>query len=553
MPNQNRLSTYSIGSDGRWVRHEGDSTDRDSFLYDDKELEDMEDIEKGYQSYSRPVSTATTHFSRPLSTANATQPAFTGPANEAHAPLPPTCNDWDGPDDPGNAWNWSKGKKIYHTFIPAAIALVCTLGSSIITPGRDDMIAEFGVSAEVALLPYVLYVLGLGCGPLLAAPMSETCGRRAVYLIAIPIFALFTLGAGFSQSIASLTICRFLAGVFGSPGLSIGSATLSDMWKPSERAVPMAIYVTTPFLGPAIGPLVGGYATYAYGWRWTQWVLLFFTVVGLGPALGMKETYKSAILKKRAEERGIKPKGSQRTALQSAKFFLRSTLTRPVTMAFVEPVVSLFTVYIAVNFGTLYAFFAAFPYVFSKVYGFGIRSTGLTFLGLGVGCLVACCIIIAFSKLVFRPQVQKSIAAGKGGKVQPEARLYPAMIGSICLPISLFWFAWSAQAGVHWIAPVVAEGVFGCGNMLIFMSATLYLMDFYGPLYGASAMGSNNLARYILGASFPLFALQMYERLGIGWATSLLGFISLALTPIPWAFYIWGPKLRAMSKYQPAS
>lgn len=63
-------------------------------------------------------------------------------------------------------------------------------------------------------------------------------------------------------------------------------------------------------------------------------------------------------------------------------------------------------------------------------------------------------------------------------------------------------------------------------------------------------MGSNNLARYVLGAAFPLFIVQMYERLNIGWATSLLGFISLALTPIPFASYAWGPRLRAMSKYQ---
>ena len=69
----------------------------------------------------------------------------------------------------------------------------------------------------------------------------------------MPVFALFILGAGFSSNIASLTVCRFFAGVFGSPGLSIGGATLSDIWQPHERAIPWAVYVTTPFLGPAIG------------------------------------------------------------------------------------------------------------------------------------------------------------------------------------------------------------------------------------------------------------------------------------------------------------
>ncbi|KAI7363038.1 synaptic vesicle transporter [Hortaea werneckii] len=521
-------------------------TSRMSSVYDEK------DVEKGDES--RPDSIAADSQEPGPHQQNATtQPAFTGAANEAHQEPPPKCDDFDSPDDPGNPLNWPLWKKWYHTFIPASIALVCTLGSSIYTPGREDVMREFGVSREVSLLPYVLYVLGLACGPMLAAPTSEQLGRRAVYLVAIPIFALFILGSGFSQSIAALTICRFFAGVFGSPGLSIGSATLSDIWRPNERAVPMAIYVTTPFLGPAIGPLVGGYAVWAYGWRWTEWVLLFFTVAGLTPAAGMNETYKSAILKKRAKERGLPPKQSGRTPLQAAAFFAKSTLTRPIHMTLVEPVVGLFTAYVAINFAMLYAFFAAFPYVFEQIYGFGIRSTGLTFLGLGAGCIVGCALIITFSKLIFKRQVQKSIAAGQGGKVNPEARLYPAMIGSICLPVSLFWFGWSAQSSAHWMAPVVAEAVFGCGNLLIFMSATLYLMDFYGPLYGASAMGSNNLARYVLGTAFPLFVVQMYERLGIGWATSLLAFISLACTPIPWCFYVWGPKLRGMSKYQRSS
>lgn len=384
---------------------------------------------------------------------------------------------------------------------------------------------------------------------MLSAPCSETFGRRAVYLTGIPLFALFTLGSGFANNITALCILRFLSGVSGSPGLSIGSATLSDILTPAERATPMAVFVTTPFLGPAVGPLVGGFTAQAMGWRWTMWVLLFFTIACLTPALFMKETYKSAILRRRAKKRGLEYPRSGRTPTQAAKFFLKSTLTRPVHMFAVEPVVFFFTLYVAINFGMLYAFFAAFPYVFSTVYGFDLGQVGLTFIGIGVGCIIGCAFIILFFRLFYKPKVVASRKAGKGGKVPPETRLWIAMIGSFMLPIGLFWFAWTADNGVHWIAPVIAEAFFACGNLMIFMAAVLYTMDFYGPLYGASAMGANNMARYGLGASFPLFIVQMYEGLGIGWATSLLGFVSLACLPIPWAFWYFGPKLRARSEY----
>jgi hypothetical protein len=43
--------------------------------------------------------------------------------------------------------------------------------------------------------------------------------------------------------------------------------------------------------------------------------------------------------------------------------------------------------------------------------------------------------------------------------------------------------------------------------------------------------------------------LAVYDNLGIAWATSLLGFISIALLPIPWILFIWGPKIRQKSAY----
>lgn len=133
--------------------------------------------------------------------------------------------------------------------------------------------------------------------------------------------------------------------------------------------------------------------------------------------------------------------------------------------------------------------------------------------------------------------------------VAPEHRLYPALLGTILLPIGLFWFAWTARSDVHWISPILAGIPFAWGNLLIFMGAATYLVDTYGALNGASSLAANGLLRYALGAVFPLFALQMYKKLGIAWATSLLGFVSLALLPIPWILFKYGHRIRAMSKY----
>lgn len=129
----------------------------------------------------------------------------------------------------------------------------------------------------------------------------------------------------------------------------------------------------------------------------------------------------------------------------------------------------------------------------------------------------------------------------------PEHRLYAAMIGSIGLPVGIFWFAWSARMGVHWIVPILALIPFAWGYMLVFISAVLYTVDVYGAVHGASA--ANGLLRYILGATFPLFSVQMDQNLGFEWASSLLAFVTVALLPVPWVLFHWGPVIRQKSKF----
>lgn len=190
-----------------------------------------------------------------------------------------SATDWWGPDDKANPQNWSTGKKIFHTIVPPSVGFLCPFGSSVYSPGNKQVQSEFNVSREIALLPFVFYLLGLSFGPILASPTSEQYGRKIVYMSSLPIFAAFTVGAGFSQGIVSLIVCRFFAGLFSSPGLSIGTGTISDIWPPEKRGAPMSIFIFMVQMGPALGPVIGGFVVETRGWRWTQWVICFGIVV----------------------------------------------------------------------------------------------------------------------------------------------------------------------------------------------------------------------------------------------------------------------------------
>lgn len=152
-----------------------------------------------------------------------------------------------------------------------------------------------------------------------------------------------------------------------------------------------------------------------------------------------KETYKKIILTRRARRLNISlPPSPFPTALAKIKLMLTVTLLRPLHMLATEPIVAFLSIYVAFNFSVLFAFFAAFPYVFRSVYHFSTETSGLVFLSLGVGCLLAVPTVLLCDRYLYQPRVRISKQQGGNGVVAPEYRLYPAMVGSFGLPVGLF-------------------------------------------------------------------------------------------------------------------
>lgn len=128
------------------------------------------------------------------------------------------------------------------------------------TPGLSEVSRDFHISSTVAILGLSVYCLGLAFGPMIGAPISETQGRKGVYLITLPISLLFTMGAGLAQNIETLLVCRFLSGAFGSPSLAVGAGTIADIWILEEGGgLASVLVILAPFMGPALGKLLVGY------------------------------------------------------------------------------------------------------------------------------------------------------------------------------------------------------------------------------------------------------------------------------------------------------
>ncbi len=132
--------------------------------------------------------------------------------------------------------------------------------------------------------------------------------------------------------------------------------------------------------------------------------------------------------------------------------------------------------------------------------------------------------------------------------IEEYRRLPLACLGGPLYVVSLFWLGWSASPDVHWIVPSLAGLPCGIGFLLVFMALINYLTDAY-QIFAASALAAASCSRSIFGALLPLATKTMYDRLGVNWASSVLGFLSLAMTVIPFAFIKYGHRIRAHSEF----
>lgn len=132
---------------------------------------------------------------------------------------------------------------------------------------------------------------------------------------------------------------------------------------------------------------------------------------------------------------------------------------------------------------------------------------------------------------------------------RPEFRVPVLFVSTPLSAAGLVLYGWSAQYHTHWIVPNIGAALIMTGTGITMTGLSTYVMDAY-PLYAASAMGTTAVARSLTGFGFPLFAPEMYERLGWGAGNSLLAGLTLLVggtgSAVLWFF---GHRLRAASRY----
>ncbi|KAJ5680078.1 hypothetical protein N7536_011217 [Penicillium majusculum] len=461
----------------------------------------------------------------------------------------PYLVDWLHEDarDPHQMQDWLKWSI---TLLQAASFLSITFASSALSAANPQIQERFGTSTELVVADTSLFVLAFAIGPSIWAPLSELWGRQIIYSITYGLTTLFAGATIASPNIATLLVLRFLAGAFGSSAISNAGGVVSDMYTARDRGLATIAFIGAPFLGPSLGPITCDFLAVSKGWEWVQGLITIFNgVVFLVGIAFIPETYTPVLLQKRAAKLSKLTGAVYRSRLdvgnanRTAGQIFTKTMVRPWILLFMEPIVLLLSIYMAIIYGTMYMEFAAFPIVFEENLKWPQSTSGLSFLGMMTGQILGC----AYS-ILDDGRYKKVADRTAYGRPPPEARLIPAMVGAVTLPAGLFWFAWTNFPHIHWVVCEIGTVLLGFSHVSIFLSVVNYLVDGY-TIYAASALAGNAVIRALFGAAFPLFTTPMYQNLGIHWASSISAFLAVACLPFPLIFYKYGPAIRRHCQY----
>ncbi|KAF8917072.1 major facilitator superfamily domain-containing protein [Mucidula mucida] len=452
--------------------------------------------------------------------------------------------------------NWSPAKRAFVAFSISLLTFTMYIGSAIYTPSIPGLMEDFNVSLVHATLGLTLYVLAYGIGPMFLTPFQElpAFGRNPIYISTLFLFIIFQIPIVTATNIQTVLAFRFLTGFFGSPALATGGASMGDIYPSEQLAYVIGVWALGAVAGPITGPVIGGFAAQANGWRWPQYELLWISAFGfIFLSLVLPETYGPTILLKRAQ-RLRKLTGNQQLRSQSEKDaegeslrqIFTEALVRPIVLA-LEPVLLFANVYLGFVYAIFYLWFEAFPLVFTDIYHFNLGVSGLPFLAFIVSGAITYTVYCLYQMYHIAPRMRRAKAAGK--EAPPEIRLEIGLMASIFIPTSVLLFGFASKESIHWIVPVIGAALYLPGIFLNFQSILMYVTSAYPSTRGRFLRATISRVRRLLVSSLCLG--MPSSRIGPWSCFGHLGgnlFCSHA-----GALLKWGHLLRKRSKYADGS
>ncbi|KAG1834710.1 major facilitator superfamily domain-containing protein [Suillus variegatus] len=461
-------------------------------------------------------------------------------------------------DDPRQ---WSYARKTTTLCIVSLATMVSASASNIQNPSNSLIEANLNATSSQISWTLAAFLIIQGNFPLIWSAASEIKGRKEVLRWRFARPSIVMIGMRAVQAAGSCAV------------MAISAATLADIYDTHERGTMMGVFFAAPLLGPAIGPILGGSLSQAFGWRASFYFLLICEVVIFMSFLILfKDTYRrersltycSALQRLISSKELIQsPNGSIIDGHESEK---DQTQTEDVEKQLQMPTVtdntSVITstpglddvklsirdinpfppyfrilsrknnVVILIANGLVFGFTYCLSYTCSRTlantYGYKAFPIGLVLLCLGIGSIFGSVLSGRWSDRVLAKMTEAN-----GGKWEAEMRLESSKLAMLWLPPFVVGYAWVCEKHVNVAVICILLVLIGFSSIWMYTSTLAYLVD-ANPGRSCPAVATNSSFRGSIAFVSVLVAVPLQDALGDGglytaWAGVLVGMELLVL------------------------
>ncbi|KAF9220501.1 MFS general substrate transporter [Gyrodon lividus] len=454
-------------------------------------------------------------------------------------------------DDPRS---WSHARKIAILFIVSGASMIASVSANIQNPANAQIEQQLHATPKQISLSLSFFILIQGNFPVIWSAVSEIKGRKIVYLLSLALCILGSVVVAISKTIGLVIGMRAIQAAGSSAVITIGAATLADIFDPHQRGTVMGIYYSAPLLGPSLGLIIGGALTQSLRWRAVFWFLVILSsVTFLAFLFFFKDTFRKErsltyqnVLKRRIQDRKLmhaeqaaqseeRPVSEKTTSekgddgqsilkdVEAQSVVPPATAIKEVKLSFTDfnpfpPYLWILSrknnVVILIPSGLLFGFSFGIMYTCARTlalyYNYNALKTGLVLLSYGIGNLIGSILGGRWSD-----RTLARLKAANGGVSFPEMRLESTKIAMWWLPPSIVGYAWVCQERVHISAICVMLFLAGFFSIWIYASTLAYIVD-ANTGQSSSAVATNSSFRGVFAFVAAEIAVPLQDAIGDG-------------------------------------
>lgn len=423
-------------------------------------------------------------------------------------------------------------------------------------PALPSIASTISVSMELMNLTVTAYLIVQGIVPSILDEISDTQGRRIVYLAVFTIYCVASIGLAYQSSYEALLMLRMLQSAGASGTVALAYGVIADIAPPHERGGFVGTAHVGWYAAPSLGPVLGGILAQYAGWRW----IFRFLAILSGMVLVLFVLLLPETSRKVVGNGGLYPKGISKSIIMIRKrrktpsLFQepahRGKLTIPNPLRCLKMVLHKNTSLLLLANAIFYLQYscvqASLAPLLQKLYGLSTLQSGLCYLTYGIPGSIASYLVGRIANYDYRVTAKSHdifIDTKRGDDILKfpieKARLRTIWVYIILASGATIGYGWALETRTHLAVPLITQVLTGLTVTGIFNATNTLIVDLYAN-EAMTASAAVSITRCIVAAGGVSVLQPLFNSIGVGWTFTIIGTMCYLTIPMLWALRQWG-------------